>query len=87
MSKAINPTYELEALLEIKRISESDLRRYLTMDHPPRDIHTLISKERQVISDIDFLIFDIQSQIAASEMFAYIQKEYDILKQISQLNI
>ena len=87
MSKIIDPTRELEALLDIKQISEQDLRRYLTMDHPPSDVHDLISKERQVIADISFLIFDLQAQIAAAEMYKYISQEYEVLKQFTNLTI
>lgn len=87
MSKIIDPTRELEALLDIKQISEQDLRRYLTMDHPPSDVHDLISKERQVIADTSFLIFDLQAQIAAAEMYKYISQEYEVLKQFTNLTI
>ena len=87
MSKSIDPTRELEALLEIKQISETDLRRYLTMDHPPSNINNLISKERKVIADIDYLIFDLQAQIAAAEMYTHIQQEYNCLKKFTNLTI
>lgn len=87
MAKHISPTRELEALLEVKQISETDLRRYLTMDHPPSDVYALICKERKVISDIEYLIFDLQAQIAAAEMYRYISEEYEVLKKFTNLTI
>jgi len=87
MANRIDPTRELEALLEIKQISETDLRRYLTMDHPPSDVYDLICKERKVISDIEYLIFDLQAQIAAAEMYRYIAEEYEILKKMNTLKM
>lgn len=83
MSKSIDPARELAALMEIKQISEQDLRRYLTMDHPPSDVHDLINKERKVIADTSFLIFDLQAQIAAAEIYKYISQEYEVLKKYS----
>jgi hypothetical protein len=83
MAKPIDPACELEALLEVKQISEQDLRRYLTMDHPPSDVHDLINKEMKVISDTSFLIFDLQAQIAAAEIYSQIKQEYEVLKKHS----
>lgn len=87
MSKSIDPVLEIEALMEIKQISEQDLRRYLTMDHPPSDVHDLITRERQVIADTSFLIFDLQAQIAAAEIYSQIKQEYDTLKKFTNLTI
>ena len=85
--KSIDPVRELEALMEIKQISEQDLRRYLTMDHPPSDVNDLITRERRVIADISFLIFDLQAQIAAAEIYSQIKQEYDTLKKFTNLTI
>ena len=83
MSNVIDLARELEALLEIKQISEQDLRRYLTADHPPSDFHDLINKEMKVIGDINYLIFDLRAQIAGAEIYRYIKREYETLKKFT----
>jgi len=72
MSKVL----ELRALLEILDICYKDLHGLLMSDHPPPNAMELISKERQTIDDIEYLIADVKAEIACKEIHKYIRNSY-----------
>ena len=67
---------ELQALVEILEISKFNLRRLLNADHVPFDINVMIAKERKTIADIEYLINDVQVDIALSELKREYMKIY-----------
>ena len=54
----------LRSLIEVRDLAIEDLAYLLKADHAPDDINNLISKERQVISDLNSLIYEEQVKSA-----------------------
>lgn len=52
------------SLIEVRDLAIEDLVYLLKADHAPDDINNLISKERQVISDLNSLIYEEQVKSA-----------------------
>ena len=50
----------LRSLTEVRDLAIEDLTRLLRAEHAPYDVSSLIAKERQVISDLNSLIYEEQ---------------------------
>ena len=83
----MSKVHELRALLEILDICYKDLNGLLMCDHPPPDAMELISKERQTINDIEYLIADVKAEIACKEIHKYIRNSYAVTYEMSRLSI
>lgn len=79
--------HEVQALLEVKDVSQQELRGYLTADHPAGDINEKISQLRGVIADIEYLIVDVQSQIASRELHQHLMREYAVVHSMNLMKI
>lgn len=56
------------SLIEVRDRAIKDLEYLLKADHVPDDINNLISKERQVISDLNSLIYEEHVKLARKEL-------------------
>ena len=83
----MSKVHELRALLEILDICYKDLNGLLMCDHPPPNAMELISKERQTIDDIEYLIADVKAEIACKEIHKYIRNSYAVTYEMSRLSI
>jgi hypothetical protein len=54
----------LRSLTEVRDLAIEDLTRLLRSEHVPYDVSSLIAKERQVISDLNSLIYEEQVKSA-----------------------
>jgi len=63
---------ELEALEEVLNIARGDLRTLLTCDHPPPEADILIDRERAVIADLEWLVYDARSKIVMRALAAMV---------------
>ena len=54
----------MRSLTEVRDLAIEDLTRLLRSEHAPFDIGSLIAKERQVISDLNSLIYEEQVKSA-----------------------
>lgn len=79
--------HEVQALIEVKDLSQQELRGYLTADHPAGDINEKIYELRGVIADIEYLIVDIQAQIASRELHRHLMREYAMVHSLNLLKI
>lgn len=79
--------HEVQALLEIKDVSEQELRGYLMADHPASDIHEKIPQLRGVIADIEYLIADVQAQIASRKLHQHLMREYAMVHSMNLMSI
>lgn len=79
--------HELQALIETLEIAKMDLHMLLNADHVPFDISDKIAKERKTIADIEFLIHDIQVEIAFNDLKREYMKEYTLVNSIDALTI
>lgn len=82
-----NLKHEVQALFEVRELSQQELRGYLMTDHPPCDVHDKIAELRSVITDIEYLIADVQAQIASREVHARLMREYAMLHSMNRMSI
>ncbi len=61
---------ELQALEEVLDIAREDLRKLLTCTHLPEDGIALITRERTIVADLEWLVYDASSRIAMRELAA-----------------
>jgi len=79
--------HELQALVEILEIAKLDLHRLLIADHVPFDISDKIAKERKTIADIEFLIQDIQVDLALKDLKREYMQTYSLANGMNTLTI
>jgi hypothetical protein len=79
--------HELQGLTEILAVSYTDLRRLLTCDHPPPNVHGLILKEKKTIEVVKYLITDISAQMACKELHKYKMNEYTVTQWKARMSI
>ena len=79
--------HELQALVEILEIAKLDLHRLLIADHVPFDISDKIAKERKTIADIEYLIHDIQVELALKDLKREYMQTYSLVNSINVLTI
>jgi hypothetical protein len=79
--------HEVQALLEVRDVSQQELRSYLMADHPTGDINEKISQLRGVIADIEYLIADVQAQIASRELYQHFMREYAMVHSMNLVSI
>ena len=79
--------HEVQALLEVKDVSQQELRGCLMADHPAGDINEKIYKLRGIIADIECLIADVQAQIASRELHQYFMREYSMVQSMNLMKI
>lgn len=79
--------HEVKALLEVRDVSQQELRGYLMADHPADDINDKISQLRCVIADIEYLIVDVQAQIASRELHQHFMREYAVVHSLNLMKI
>lgn len=79
--------HEVQALLEVKELSRQELYELLMSDHPPSDSAEKISQLRSFIADIEYLIVDVQAQIASREVHQYIMREYAMVHSMNRMAI
>ena len=84
---AYSKVHELEALVEILETAQLDLHRLLVADHVPFDVGERIAKERKTITDIEYLIRDIQADIALNELKKEYMKIYSGINKTAALAI
>jgi hypothetical protein len=78
---------ELNALFEILDVCKEDLKTLLTLDHPPVDLLARIDRERSTMADIEYLIADLNAQIACKELHKYMMDEYTVVHQMKRLRV
>jgi hypothetical protein len=79
--------HELRSFLEILDVCKADLHKLLTCDHPPHNSAKLIAKERQNISDIEYLVADIKAQIASKKIYKQMMTEYSMVHSMNRFKI
>ena len=79
--------HELQALVEILEIAKLDLHRLLIADHVPFDISDKIAKERKTIADIEFLIHDIQVDLALKDLKREYMQTYSLANSMNTLTV
>ena len=79
--------HEVQSLFEVKEKTQEELRGYLTFDHPPCDVHDKIAQLRSLLADIDYLIADVQAQIASCELNKCIMREYAMVHSMNRMSI
>jgi len=60
--------WELQAFEEVLDIARKDLRTLLTRDHLPPGGAALIERERKVVADLEWLVYDATTKIAMHEL-------------------
>jgi hypothetical protein len=78
---------ELRALNEMLDVCYADLNKLLKNDHPPSNHLQMITKERQTIDDIEYLIADVKAEIAGKELRKYMMNEFKITYGMKQVHI
>ena len=79
--------HELHALYEILDVARADLQRLLTADHPPADYLAKIATERKTIEDIEYLVADLEAQIASKDLHKYIMDQHVLCAAMSRVHI
>tara|TARA_B100000035_G_scaffold315290_1_gene334977 strand:+ start:1465 stop:1680 length:216 start_codon:yes stop_codon:yes gene_type:complete len=59
---------ELSAYCEILAIAEDEINHLLFCDHPPYDYLKQIQEKNSIIEDLNWLIQDINAQIALGDL-------------------
>jgi len=59
---------ELQAFREVLDIAREDLNFLLTCTHLPEDGIARITRERKVVADLEWLVYDVSSKIAMREL-------------------
>lgn len=83
----MSKVHELRALIEILDVCYTELHELLMTDHPPADHLEKISKDRQIIEDIEYLIADVKAEIACKEIHKYMMNEYTMTHQMNRLSV
>ena len=83
----MSKVHELRALIEILDVCYTELHELLMCDHPPADHIEKITKERQTIEDIEYLIADVKAEIACKELHKYMMKEYAMVHSMNRLSV
>lgn len=78
---------ELNALFEILDVCKEDLKTLLRLDHPPADLLERIDRERSTVADIEYLIVDVQAQIACKELHQHLMREYSMVHKMNLMKI
>ena len=79
--------HELRSLIEVAELCDIELKELLSCDHPPADYLEKISKTRETLADIEWLIADIKAQIATRKIYADMKKEYTMVHAMNRLSV
>ena len=78
---------ELRDLIDVAELCYVELQELLSCDHPPVDYLEKISKTRETLADIEWLIADIKAKIATRKIYNDMKKEYTMVHAMNRLSV
>jgi hypothetical protein len=78
---------ELRSLIDVAELCNIELKELLSCDHPPVDYIEKISKTRETLADIEWLIADIKAKIATRKIYNDMKKEYTMVHAMNRLSV